>query len=101
LDWWNKMKWNGKKCNWIILHCLDLKNNNGIKYNMMEWISSQTTLLPSILLLSFLNYPNNKIEYYILSIQQSLNIYGQIAYTMVLAYLKYVAISSFGKTIIF
>jgi hypothetical protein len=55
------MEWSGAEWNLIMFHCFDLKNNNGIEYDEMNFISYHH--LPSILFISFLKYPNNGIEY--------------------------------------
>ncbi|MCH84937.1 hypothetical protein A2U01_0005775 [Trifolium medium] len=39
----NEVEWNGKGWNELIFHCLDFKINNGMEWNSMEWIPSNTT----------------------------------------------------------
>jgi len=43
LDWWYVMELNGMKWYIIIFHCLDLQKVNGLEWNTMELIPSNTT----------------------------------------------------------
>jgi len=47
LDWWFMMEWNEMGWDNISFHCLDFKNKDGMKWNIMGWIPSYSIISPN------------------------------------------------------